>query len=70
MLGAKQKVAHGNTVRDNRARAFNLKDDPDVKAESNGPVTEVEFTKRQTELLARINARYGATHPVANRPRL
>ncbi len=70
MLGSKQKLARGNTVRDNRARAFNLKDDPEVKAESNGPVTEAEFQKRQAELLARINARYGATHPVAKRPRL
>jgi parallel beta-helix repeat protein len=70
MLGAKQKVARGNTVCDNRARAFNLKDDPEVKAEGNKPVTELEFIKRQAELLERINARFGTLHATAQRPRL
>ena len=70
MLGQKKKSAHGNTVCDNRARAFNLKDDADVKAENNRPVTESEFRKRQVELLDAINANYGKIHPTAQRPRL
>ena len=71
MLGAKQKVARGNTVRDNLAKnGFNFKSDPEVKAANNGPATEAAFRAREAELLARINARYGAIHPAAQRPRL
>lgn len=70
MLGQKQKLAHGNSVRDNRARAFNLKDDAEVTAANNQPVTEAEFTRRQAGLLERINAQFGKIHPAAQRPRL
>lgn len=71
MLGAKQKVARGNTVCDNAAKnGFNFKSDPEVKAANNGPADEALFLKREAELLARINARFGAVHPVAQRPRL
>lgn len=70
MLGQKKKSARGNTVCDNRARAFNLKDDPEVKAENNKPVTEAEYLRRRAELLERINARFGNVHPMAQRPRL
>lgn len=71
MLGAKQKVARGNTVCDNAAKnGFNFKSDPEVKSANNGPADEAVFLKREAELLARINARFGAVHPVANRPRM
>ena len=71
MLGTKQKLVRGNTVCDNLAKnGVHLKNDAEVKAQNNGQATEAEYLKRLAELLARINARYGATHPAAKRPRL
>ena len=71
MLGAKQKLAAGNTVRDNLVKnGVHLKHDAEVRAGNNGDATEEAFLKRQAALLALINACYGAAHPTAMRPRL
>jgi len=70
MLGQKQKLARGNTACDNRAHAFSFKADPEVKAENNRPVDEALFRQHLAALAAEINARFGAVHPVAKRPRL
>jgi hypothetical protein len=71
MLGAKQKVARGNAVRGNWVKnGCHLKDDPEVQASDNQRADEALYLKRRAELLALINARYGAAHPAARRPRL
>lgn len=69
MLGQKQGQARGNTVCDNQAVTFSFKADAEVKAERNQPVTEPEYSRRQAELLARIEAAHGRIHPTAQRPR-
>jgi len=71
MLGAKQKVARGNTVCGNLSKnGFHLKDDAEARASDNGPATEADYLRRRAELLERIHARYGKGHPLAKRPRL
>jgi hypothetical protein len=70
MLGTKMRQVKPNTVKDNLAYSFRLKDDPGVSAENNKPITEELFRKKQNELLKTIEEKYGATHPVANQPRL
>lgn len=69
-LGQKQKQAKGNTVRNNVAHTFDFKADAGVKAENNQTVTEQLFNQRLAELAADINAKFGAEHPTAKRPRL
>ena len=70
MLGQKQRVAKGNTVRDNIACSFGFKADPDVRAENNVVVTEEAFRRARAELEARIVHAFGAVHAVAGRQRL
>jgi hypothetical protein len=70
MLGQKQKLARGNTAVDNWAHSFSFKDDPEVKAERNQPVTEALFREKLLALMKEIEAEFGARHPVAGRPRL
>lgn len=70
MLGTKQKVAKGNTVKGNIAHSFGFKADAEVQQEDNTVVTEEDFLKRKQSLLEAINAKYGPVHPVAKRPRL
>lgn len=70
MLGQKQQAARGNTAHDNWAHSFSFKDDPEVKAERNLPVTEEVFRQRLLALLKEIEAEFGARHPVAGRPPL
>jgi parallel beta-helix repeat protein len=71
MLGTKKKQVKANRVVDNLAKnGCHLKADAEVEAANNSAATESEYQKRRAALLARINARYGATHPTAKRPRL
>ncbi|RME93005.1 MAG: hypothetical protein D6766_09050 [Verrucomicrobia bacterium] len=70
MLGRKRHDPVGNTVRHNRAPAFHLEQDRQVRAEDNEPVTPAIFTQRLRELRARIDARFGPRHPVSGQPRL
>ncbi|MBI5388259.1 MAG: right-handed parallel beta-helix repeat-containing protein [Verrucomicrobia bacterium] len=69
-LGQKKKQARGNTARNNLAHSFDFKADAEVKAENNRPVTEAEFQRRQADLLAVIDGKFGKLHPAAARPRL
>ena len=68
-LGQKKNQARGNTVRNNLAHSFDFAADAEVKAENNRSVTEAEFQQRLAELAAIIEDKFGARHPVANRPR-
>ena len=70
MLGQKKNQAAGNTVRNNLAHSFNFKADAQVKAEDNEEVTQAIFNQKLTALLTLINAKFGALHPTAKRPRL
>ncbi|MCD6338072.1 MAG: right-handed parallel beta-helix repeat-containing protein [Verrucomicrobia bacterium] len=70
MVGRKRRDPVGNTVRNNWAPAFHLKDDAQVKAENNRKATHAIFAQRLEALADRINKLYGAVHPVARRPRL
>lgn len=70
MLGQKQQLARGNTAVDNWAHSFSFKDDPEVKAERNEPVTEALFRVKVQALLKEIEAEFGPRHPVAGRLRL
>jgi len=70
MLGQKKNLARGNIARGNRAHSFSFDADPEVKAEDNEKVTEAIFRQRLAELSAAIDARFGALHPAAKRPRL
>ena len=69
LLGDKKKEASGNIVQNNFAPSFNFKSDPEVKAKNNEPATEAIYKKRESALLAKIHAEYGATHKLANRAR-
>ncbi|MCL4731915.1 MAG: right-handed parallel beta-helix repeat-containing protein, partial [Planctomycetes bacterium] len=71
MLGTKNKgEVKGNTVTGNYAYTFDLKNDKGVTARDNNPVTEEIHTKRQAELLALIEKKYGKTVPAAGFKRL
>ena len=70
MLGQKKNQARGNTVRDNLAHSFNFKADAEVKAENNRAVTEAAFHKKLAEAVAAIDAKFGAMHTTAKRPRI
>lgn len=70
-LGSKDKgEIKGNTVTGNYAYTFDLKNDKGVVAKDNNPVTEEVHTKRQAELLALIEKKYGKTVPAAGFKRL
>lgn len=70
-LGSKDKAeVKGNTVTGNYAYSFDLKNDKGVTAKDNNPVTEEIHTKRQAELLALIEKKYGKTVPAAGFRRL
>ncbi len=70
MLGQKKNQARGNTVRNNLAHSYNFKADAQVKTENNEEVTQVAFNQKLASLSALIDARFGALHPIAKRPRL
>jgi hypothetical protein len=70
MLGQKKNQALGNTVRNNLAHSYNFKIDAQVNAADNGEVTQTIFNQKLTELSALIDAKFGALHPTAKRPRL
>jgi hypothetical protein len=70
MLGTKKKQVQANRVTGNHAKnGFHLKVDPQVTSADNAPATEQVYEARRAELLARIQARFGAMHPVSKRPR-
>lgn len=70
-LGSKDKAeVKGNTVTGNYAYTFDLKNDKGVTAKDNNPVTEEIHTKRQAELIALIEKKYGKTVPAAGFKRL
>ena len=62
--------ARGNTVRNNLAHSFSFKADAEVRAENNLPVTQAAYNERLAKLSALIDRKFGALHPVAQRPRL
>jgi hypothetical protein len=70
MLGQKQNLARGNTVRNNLAHSFNFNADALVKAENNREVTEAAFRQELTDLAALIDGKFGRLHAAAKRPRL
>ncbi len=70
MLGQKKNEARGNTVRNNLAHSFGFQADPEAKTENNQIVTEAAFRAKLAALAAEIDAKFGAQHPVAKRPRL
>ena len=70
MLGQKKNQAGGNTVRDNLAHSYNFKADAQVKAERNEEVTRATFHQKLSALRSLIDAKFGALHPTAKRPRL
>lgn len=70
MLGLKKNQAGGNTVRNNLAHSYNFKADARVKSEGNEEVTQAAFNEKLTSSLTLIDAKYGALHPTAKRPRL
>ena len=70
MLGQKKNQAGRNRVRNNLAHSYNFKADAQVKAEDNGEVDSATFSQRLTALLTLIDAKFGALHPTAKRPRL
>ncbi len=70
-LGSKDTgEVKGNTVTGNYAYTFDLKNDKGVTAKDNNVVTEEIHTKRQAELLALIEKKYGKTIPTAGFKRL
>ncbi|MGC8885817.1 MAG: right-handed parallel beta-helix repeat-containing protein [Verrucomicrobiia bacterium] len=69
-VGQKKNLAFGNSVSNNYAFTFNFKADKQIIATNNLPVTREIFLKKQTEVLKIINEKFGAVHPVAQRPRL
>ncbi len=70
MIGQKKNQARGNFVSNNFANSFSYKADPAITETNNLKVTSDEFYKREQELLAIINDKYGKIHPVAGLPRL
>lgn len=70
MLGQKKNQARGNTVRGNFAHSFSFTADPEVQAEDNREVDEATFRQKLAELAASIDAKFGALHRAARRPRL
>jgi hypothetical protein len=70
MLGQKKNQAGGNTVRNNLAHSYNFKADGQVRAERNEEVTQAVFDQKLSALRSLIEARFGALHPTAKRPRL
>jgi len=70
MLGQKKNQARGNTVRRNLAHSFDFKADAEVKAEDNREIDEATFRRKLADLAASIDAKFGAVHPTAKRPRL
>ena len=71
MLNTKNKGgSSGNVVKNNMARAFELKADASVVAENNVPVDEVGFAQRLQEQSKFINGKFGEVHPLAKLPRL
>ncbi|MCX8156684.1 MAG: right-handed parallel beta-helix repeat-containing protein [Verrucomicrobiae bacterium] len=70
MLGQKQQLARGNTAMDNWAHSFSFKDDPEVIAARNQPVTEAILREKLLALIKEIEAQFGERHPVAGRRRL
>jgi hypothetical protein len=69
MIGQKKGQARGNTVRGNLAHTFNFSADPEVKAENNRPVTELDFRRRLADLSTAIEGKFGKLHQTAGRPR-
>lgn len=69
-LGQKKNQARGNIVRNNFAAAFDFKADAEAKTENNRPITAAEFQRKQAELAAVIDGKFGKLHPTAKRPRL
>lgn len=59
-----------NCTRKARENGIRVKQDTEVRAEDNGSASEADFQKARAELSDRINARYGARHVTAQRPRL
>jgi len=70
MLGQKKSQAGGNFVSNNVAHTYNFKADKNVSAAGNAEVTDVLFHQRLNSLADYIDRRFGAIHPVAQRPRL
>jgi hypothetical protein len=70
MLGQKQKLARGNTVKNNMAHSFDFRADASVVQENNVTVKAEAFYQRLAELEAFIGAKFGKIHPVAKLPRL
>lgn len=71
MLGSKPKVhaSRDNTVKDNYAGIFNLKQ-PGTVAENNKPVTEAIYKDALKKLYKTICDKYGEKHFAANREKL
>jgi hypothetical protein len=69
MLGQKKKLAKGNTVKNNLACSFNLKDDNEVKAEGNEKVSEDKFRQRMDSLVLEIEQKFGKIHQASKLPR-
>jgi hypothetical protein len=70
MLGQKKNQAFGNSVSNNFAFTFSFKADKEVIATNNLTVTKEIFYKKQSDILKIINEKFGAIHPLAQRPRL
>jgi hypothetical protein len=72
MLGVKPKIggSTGNTVSDNQAWAFKLKDDRSVQAERNTTVTPASFELAYRAAMAEITKRFGEKHPVSGQTRV
>ncbi len=71
MLGSKKQQVRPNRVVGNFVKnGCHLKADAGVAAADNRAADEALYLRRRDELLARLNAAYGATHPLARRPRL
>ncbi|MCX7871828.1 MAG: hypothetical protein N2487_00925, partial [Verrucomicrobiae bacterium] len=69
-VGQKKNLAFGNSVSNNWAFTFNFKADKQITATNNQTVNREIFLKKQAEVLKIINEKFGAIHPVAQRPRL
>lgn len=70
MLGQKKDQASGNFVRNNLAHSYNFRADKAVTAEGNAEVTETLFRQKLDSLKGLIDSKFGAVHPVAQRPRI
>ena len=69
LFGNKLKQARDNVARDNLACSFRLSE-PGSVSENNRPSTAEAYEKALAKALETINARFGAEHPAAQRPRL